>query len=213
MPDGNGEKGLRDMAYVSTTWRLGYRGWVGVLFLLIAGYAGYRGLAQVEVTPTVVVVLAAVVAAAVLVIALLAHPGPFRTAALRAAVTLAAYFLTLGLWPPGGSPAFHQAGAVVAAVLVVGLLLRHRTPVRHADAAVLFAAAAGLALALAVALRALAVGDSTWGAGFVAAGCVGAVGYLVASVVVLGPAVEVPRQRTVTDAGTRRSPEPAARAR
>ncbi|WP_181781771.1 hypothetical protein [Pseudonocardia pini] len=195
-------------------WRPGALGWLGGVFLLVAVYAGYRGFASLGVvTPTVVIVLAAVVAGAVLVLALIAHPGPFRSAALRAAVTLVAYFVTLAVWPPAGSTGYHTAGALVAAVLVVGLLLRHRTPVRDADAIVLLAVSTGLALSVAVALHALAVGDVVTGAGLVAAGCVGAVGYLAASAVALDPVPAIPAQRDGLSAGSDRSRgrAPAAR--
>ncbi|GAA4553227.1 hypothetical protein [Pseudonocardia xishanensis] len=195
-------------------WRPGWRAWLGGVALLVALYAGYRGFAGIGlVTTRVVVVLAAVVAGAVLVMALLAHPGPMRTPALRAAVALAAYFVALAAWPAVGSSGYHLGGAIVAAVLAVGLYLRHRDGVGGADAVVMLAVAAGLALALAVALHALASGDALGGAGLVAAGCVGAVGYLAASVVVVGPLPDIPLPRVGEDdpvtGGNGRSREPA----
>ena len=194
--------------------RPGWRAWLGGIALLLALYAGYRGFAGLGVvTTTVVTVLAALVAGAVLVMALLAHPGPMRTPTLRAAVALACYFVTLAAWPPVGSSGYHLAGAIVAAVLALGLHLRHRDGVHGADAVVMLAVTTGLALSVAVALHALAAGDWVTGAGLVAAGCVSTVGYLAASVVVVGPDAEIPLPRVSPedplDAGSGRSPERA----
>jgi hypothetical protein len=193
-------------------YRPGWRAWLGGLALLAGGYAGYRGLAGLgAVTTTTIVALTGIVVGAVLVMAVLADPGPMRTPALHAGVALAAYFVTLALWPAAGSSAFHTAGAVVAAVLAVGLFVRHREGVRSAEAVVMLLVATGLVLGAAVALHALAVGDATTGAGLVAAGCIGTIGYLVASAVVVEPLAEdapdIPAQR-VADAGPVRSSEP-----
>lgn len=198
---------------MSRPYRPGWRGWSGGVALLVGGYAGYRGLAGLgTVTTTTVVALVGIVVGAVLVMAVLADPGPMRTPALHAGVALAAYFVTLALWPAGGSSGFHLAGAVVSAVLAVGLFVRHREGVRGAEAVVMLLVATGLTLGAAVALRALAVGDTATGAGLVAAGCLGTLGYLVASAVVVEPLAEdapaIPAQR-VTDGGSARSSEPA----
>lgn len=197
-------------------YRPGWRAWLGGLALLVAGYAGYRGLAGLgSVTTTTVVALAGIVVGAVLLMAVLADPGPMRTPALHAGIALAAYFVTLALWPAAGSAGFHLAGAIVAAVLAVGLFVRHREGVRSADAVVMLVVATGLTVGTAVALHALAVGDVTTGAGLVAAGCIGTVGYLVASAIVVEPLAEdvpeIPAQR-VADGGVRSSePVPPAR--
>lgn len=148
--------------------------------------AAYLGFATLTWTSTAIAVLLVVVAAGVLALSVVAQPGPMHAAAVRAGLTWAAYVAALFGWRvPVTGPDFALGGAVVAAVLVVAVAVVRRRP-GTTGTVLAVAVQVGLALAIGVALRALALGGPAGGAAVVVAGCAAAVTYVAVTPVIGG---------------------------
>ncbi|MEU7812946.1 hypothetical protein [Pseudonocardia sp. NPDC049154] len=166
--------------------RPGPLGWAGALCVGLGVAATYLGFATLTWTATAIAVLLVAVAAGVLALSVVAQPGPMRAAAVRAGLTWAAYVAALFGWRvPVTGPDFALGGAVVAAVLVVAVAVVRRRP-GTAGAVLAVAVLVGLALAIGVAFRGLALGGAAAGAALVVAGCAAAVTYVAVTPIVGG---------------------------